>query len=54
MMSLVQLSQPDQVEKKDGILRIWLDKEQAQRHFSSRFIMAALVSPANLIGNKKY
>ena len=31
MMSLVPLSRPDQVEKKDGILRIWLDKEQAQR-----------------------
>ena len=30
MMSLVPLSRPDQVEKKDGILRIWLDKEQAQ------------------------
>ena len=32
MMRLVPLLRPDLDEKKDGILRIWLDKEQAQSH----------------------
>jgi hypothetical protein len=31
MMSLVPLSRPDLTEENEGVLRIWLDKEQTQR-----------------------
>ena len=38
MMSLVPLSRPDLVEQPTGILRIWLDKEQAQRLRDGKYL----------------
>jgi hypothetical protein len=42
MMSLVPLSQPDLVEQRTGVLRIWLDKEQAQRLRTGKYFATVL------------
>jgi len=42
MMSLVPLSRPALVEKTDGILRIWLDKEQTLRLREGKYLATVL------------
>ena len=42
MMSLVPLSRPDLVEQPTGILRIWLDKEQAQRLREGKYLATVI------------
>ncbi len=38
MMSLVPLVRPELTEKSDGVLRIWLDKEQTQRLRDGKYL----------------